>query len=167
MSIKIFSRPLVARAFAALFLLAALAACESDSGMRPGRSVERSGPPRAPTPEMETHGRFLSGQIEAEVLLGKSGFEPRVAANNDPGGGGGGARGGGMRGGFGGGRRGGGGMGGGRRGGGMGGGDGGEDRPAARPGEGGTPAPQIRASHEPPVQLKLRLTNHGTEPVEL
>jgi hypothetical protein len=116
-------------------------------------------------PEMEAHATFFAGKIEAEVLLGRSAFVPRVDGPT-PGGRGREGRGsGGFSAGMGGGgpRGGGGGMGGG---GGRDGGGGGEmSRP--RPEADGGPRPNIQASNAPPVQFRLRLTNHGSEPVEI
>ena len=52
-------------------------------------------------------------------------------------------------------------------GGGRGGGETAGGRDTTRPGDDGTPAPKIHASNEAPVRLHLRLTNHGTEPVDV
>lgn len=144
--------------------LCLLAGCETGSG--PARRPEAppattaaatATPAPAPSPEMEAHGLFFNGQIEAEVLLNRVGFAPRETAARDGAGG----RGGTFRGGRGGGRRGGGGTGGGRTGE-M---PGGRDGPRA--GEDGSRGPAIRAANEPPVRLHLRLTNHGTEAVDV
>ena len=115
---------------------------------------------------------FFSGQIETEVLLGRGGFSARPGAKGE-------ARTAGEergRGGFsggigggGGGRRGGGGGGAGRGGGGgrEGGGEAPASRGTARENEDGTPVIHIVASNLPPVRLQLRLTNHGSTPVEV
>jgi hypothetical protein len=148
------------RLIGSLLFLGSLAGCESDGGPRGGRGAKvATAAPSAPIPEMEAHGTFFTGQIETEVLLGRAGFAPRDSnkAGRDAGGkdGGGGFRGG-MGGG--GGRRGGGGRGGGEMAGG---------REGARPTDDGPPAPKIRAVNETPIRLHLRLTNHGTEPVDV
>jgi hypothetical protein len=118
---------------------------------------------------MEARAMFFSGQIEAEVLLGRGGFPVRTAARGEARSGSGGeerGRGGfsgGFGGGGGGGRRGGGGRGGGA-------GAGGEtpaSRSTARENADGNPAIHIVASNLPPVRLQLRLTNHGPAPVEV
>ena len=157
------------RALVALAFLLGLASCESDRGSRrgpPGAGIGGGAPP-APAPDMEAHGMFFAGQVEAEVVLGRAGFEAHDAAKADAQGGGEGRGRSGFSmggGGGGGGRRGGGGGGGGRRGG------GGDEGPAAggAPGSGdGTPAVRIVASNLPPVRLHLRLTNHGTVPFDI
>ena len=156
-------RARVLRLAGALLLLGGLVGCESDRGPRSGRAAAVNGPASAPpVPEMDAHSTFFAGQVEVEVLLGRVGFAPRDRgkAGSDEGGQGRGGFRGGMGGG---GRRGGGGMGGGRGGGGeMAGG-----RDGMRPNDDGTPAPKIRASNEAPVRLHLRLTNHGSEPVDV
>jgi hypothetical protein len=110
---------------------------------------------------MEAHGMFFDGQIEAEVVLGRAGFEAHDAAKTEAQDGGGGGSRGGFNLGGGGGRRGGGGSG--RRGGG--------DQPASNGPAGknddGTPAVHIVASNLPPVRLHLRLTNHGAQSVDI
>lgn len=154
-------------AFGALLL--ALSGCESDRGSRfgGGAGAPDAAPAAAPFQEMEANGKFLDGKLETEVLLSKGGFAPRAAKADGSNGGG---RGGGFHGGFGGGgggRRGGGGMGG------MGGGRGGGGEmpagrgPARESEDGGPPRPPIRASNEAPVQLHVRLTNHGAEAMEV
>lgn len=107
---------------------------------------------------------FFAGQIEVEVVLGRAGFEAHDAAKGDAGGGEGRPRGGF---GMGGGRRRGGGSGGGGR---PGGGEGGESsgsRGGAGQNDDGSPAIHIVASNLPPVRLHLRLTNHGTAPIDV
>ncbi len=149
-------------------LALAFTGCESDSHRGRGPSPAAAESAAAAIPEMEAQGTFFAGKIEAEVLLNKAGFAARDAAQGE-GRGGGSRGGGGFRGGFGGG----GGMGGGRRGGGMGGGrgggGGGDEMAGSRggPGSDDGPRPNIHASNEPPVRLHLRLTNHGTEPVDV
>lgn len=108
------------------------------------------GPPQ-PVVKLEAHALFFTGQIEVETLLAPGGM-PWGAHGKEGkdgprhGGGGGGFR-----------------MGGG---GGMGGPPGGGDR--GPPGDfGDGPAPTMRASNLPPVQLRLRLTNHGTAPATI
>lgn len=102
---------------------------------------------------------FFGGQMEVEALLARAGTSwARDAAEQPSGSAGGkgnsGRFGGGPGGGHGGGRY----SGGGSRGGGGGGSGGGRDD--------GTPqAPPIHASNGPVIQLRLRLTNHGPEPV--
>jgi hypothetical protein len=139
-----------------------LAACANDHAPRGGHDASAPPPAAAPMPEMAAHAVFFSGQIETEVLLGRGGFAPREVGRMA--GGGEGERGrGGFSGGFGGGgRRGGGG--GGPRGGG---GEPGGDLPRSRAGGDGEPAPKIHASNAPPVKFQLRLTNHGSEPIEV
>src|SRR5689334_11036035 len=76
-----------------------VAGCSMDRGRcGEGPSAETAAAVAA-MPELEGHGTFLAGQVEAEVLLGHGGFAPRTVANRE--GSGGGERGG--RGGFGGG----------------------------------------------------------------
>lgn len=146
------------------------AACESGRGgpLRAPPIPEPGTEPQVPTPNMEAHAMFFSGQVEAEVLLGRGGFSVRTAAKGDARSGSGGEERG--RGGFSGGL----GGGGGRRGGGGGGrGGGGSDgelpaaRGTARENDDGTPVIHIVASNLPPVRLQLRLTNHGAAPVEI
>ena len=142
-----------------------LAACEGERPHRPSPGDLGSSAPPPPIPRMEAQGVFFDGQIGAEVMLARSGEKwSRDEAAADNGDGGRGRRGGGgMRGGFSGGA---GGMrgsygGGGRRG--RGGDEGGE----SEGGGPGTQAPPIRAINQPPVQLRLRLTNHGADPVDV
>lgn len=97
---------------------------------------------------MAAHGNFFVGQLETEILLSRGGFGPRSEDTGSRG-----------RAGY---------AGGGRR---RGGGtyrEGGES-PAARGASGrdADPASHIVASNKPPVRLQLRLTNHGSEPVEV
>jgi hypothetical protein len=147
------------RAGAALALIVAVAGCASDS-WAPGREPERKGPPPAPVPDMAGEARFFSERIEAELSLGRSGFPPRETASRE-------------------GRR--------RepssgpfqpnqdaavR---VGGRPGGGGRPPGRPfpahdgptATGGTGAAPMRAAGEPPVQLRLRLTNHGADAADV
>ncbi len=147
------------RAALALGLAAAVGGCASDN-WAPGREPERKGPPRAPVPDMAGEAQFFSGRIETELSLGRSGFPPRETARRDnrrrdPSSGpfqpdqSVDAR-----------------MGGGRRGAGR------PAGPPSDPREGpraarGTGAAPMRAAGEAPVQLRLRLTNHGAEPVEV
>lgn len=162
-------RALALRALPALLLLLGLAACESDRPSRRGPpSAETGAAAPAPFPDMETHGTFFAGQIEVEVLVNRAGFGPRDAGSGaTPSSGSSGGGRGGFSGGFGGGggRRGGGGGGGGRGGSGRGGGE--QAAGGARPSDDGTPAIHIPVSNLPPVRLHLRLTNHGTDPVEV
>ena len=144
-----------------------LAACEGERPHRPSSGDLGSGAPPPPIPRMEAQGVFFDGQIGAEVMLARSGEKwsrDEAAADNSGGGrgrrggGGGGTRGGfsggagGMHGGYG---------GGGRR------GHGGDEGGEAEGGGSGTQAPPIRAINQPPVQLRLRLTNHGADPVDV
>ncbi len=133
--------------------LFALAACESDRARRTVTESDISAPaPDKAVPEMKAHGTFFAGQIEVEALLNRAGFATRAKGDADGGdaddnpGGGGGARGGGGRGG------------GHRRGGGS-----------ATSGTGGDSdaAPRIRPSNLQAVALHLRITNHGSTPVEI
>ena len=136
-----------------------------------GRGVGTGGAPMTSSGElaqtdpkpMDAQAAFFAEQLTAEAMLAKSDVEWRNPAGPEGGRGGRGA--GGFRGGLGG------GGGGGRRGGGSRGG--GERRGG---GEGSAPAesvpanprgPAIRASNAQPVQLRLRLTNHGDQPVEV
>lgn len=142
-------------------LLLGLAACESESASRRGRmsGIASGAAAPAPVPDLEAHAMFFAGQIEVEVLSGRGEFAPRDPSNGATGsgrGGGGFSLGGGS------GRRGGGGAG--RRGGG-----GGEPAPSGSPrtNDDGTPVLHLPVSNLPPVRLHLRLTNHGTEPVEV
>ena len=114
---------------------------------------------------MDAQGAFFGDRIEVEAMLAKSDAvwkNPRPSESGE----GGGRRRGGFSGGFGGGGGGGGGRrgggGGGRRGGG-GAGENGENSQEA----GEARSPVMRTSNEPPVQLQLRLTNHGDIPVEV
>lgn len=153
------STALSLRASLALALAVVIAGCASDN-WAPGREPERKGPPRAPVPDMAAEAQFFNGRIEAELSLGRSGFPPRETARRntrrrDPSSGPfqpdqdsavrvGGRPGGGGR-------------------------PPGKafpahDGPTAARGTGAAP---IRAAGEPPVRLRLRLTNHGPEPVEV
>jgi hypothetical protein len=111
---------------------------------------------------MDAQAAFFNGTIGVEAMLANSDAVWKTTNPTDTGDrSGNGGRGGGFSGGLGGGggRRGGGG-GGGRRGGG-----GGEASPQTAS-DAGPRAPAIRASNEPPVQLRLRLTNRGDAAVE-
>lgn len=101
---------------------------------------------------------FFDGQIEVESLLAPGGmhWSPRDKDGKEGRHRGGGGGGGGFR------MGGGGGMGGG----GMGGGPGGGGFRGRR-GDDDGPGPTMRASNLPPVQLRLRLTNHGAAPAEV
>lgn len=118
-----------------------------------------------PSP-MDARGDFFAGALTVEALLGKSDVAWLNAKPNEggKGGEGGGRFSAGMGGG--GGRRGGGrGMGGGG-GGESGGRGGGREGPGAGGGAEGARGPAIRASNAAPVQLRLRLENHGDAAVE-
>jgi len=151
------------RLLSAVMALLALAACESDSPQH------RHAPPEGDNaaadkegPEMEAHGTFFAGQIEVETLLNRAGFTGRSEGKDEAAAGGGGSGGGGSFGGGGGFGGGGAGGGGGRRhGGGSGGGLG------SGTGDDGDVAPRIRPTNLPAVRLHLRLTNHGSAPVEV
>ena len=137
-----------------------LAACE---GERPHREPPGAMGPgaAAPIPRMEAQGVFFDGQIGVETMLARSGAKWSSDEAVSGGGGGGGRRGHGGGGGFTGSM----GMGGMRAGGRRGhGGDGGGESEGGGP---GSEAPPIRAVNQPPVQLRLRLTNHGATPVEV
>jgi len=99
---------------------------------------------------------FFSGQIEAEAMFARAGMKWSRDLETERGGGGGrSGSGGGFRGSMGG------GYGGGHGGRGhRGGGEGGPPGGAAE----GTQGPPIRASNQPPIELRLRLTNHGSAP---
>jgi hypothetical protein len=118
-------------------------------------------------PPMEAKGLFFDGQIEVEALLARAGSS--WSHDDESGGSRRGGRSRGRSGGFSGGM----GMGGGGMRGGFGGGGGGRGRPGegGGPPEGGTDggaqrAP-MRASDQPPIQLRLRLINHGTAPADV
>lgn len=148
-------------------LLLGFAACEGERPHRPPPSAmgpNDSGGP-AVIQRMEARGMFFDGRIEIEAMLAPAGMKwSRDVESSGGGGGGRQGRGGGFRGGF--------GMGGGGMGGGRGGG-----RSRGGGGEGGPPgggaedsvqrAPPIRASNQPPIQLRLRLTNHGEAPADV
>ncbi len=148
-----------------MLLLLGFAACEGERPNRPppGAMGSNEGG-RAAIQRMEAQGMFLDGRIEIEAMLAPAGV--KWSRDAESGGGGGSSRHG-RGGGFGGGLSMGGGGGGGRGGGrGHGGGGGGG------PPEGGAEssvqrAPPIQASNLPPIQLRLRLTNHGDAPVDV
>lgn len=114
----------------------------------------------APIPRMEAQGVFFGGQIGVEAMLARAGAkwssdEAAAASSSGSHEGRGGSRVG-----FGG------GMGGMRTG--YGGGGGRHGRGGESEGGGpGTEAPPIRAINQPPVQLRLRLTNHGAAPADV
>jgi hypothetical protein len=120
---------------------------------------------------MEATGVFFDGEIEAETLLARAGarWDRKEETSSGDQGHRGGGRGSGFSGGMSGGGMhmgsGGGGGGGGRGGGRHGGGGGGQgDGPT---GDGGGQAPPIHAINQPPVTLRLRLTNHGPTAVDI
>lgn len=103
-----------------------------------------------PIVKMEAHGLFFAGQIEVESLLAPGGMHwgtrGKEAKDGPPRGGGGDFR----------------------RGGGMGGGGpGGGGRRGRMGGDDDGPRSVMRASNLPPVQLRLRLTNHSSAPAEI
>jgi hypothetical protein len=135
------------RCLASILALLVLCACESDQARHADRgSASAAPPPEKTAPEMEAHGTFFSGQIQVETLLNRVGFAGKAAtggssASSDFGGGGG--------------------HGGGHRHG---------------PGSGSSPsgggsdsdaAPLMRASNLPPLGLHLRLTNLGSDTVDV
>ncbi len=164
--------------------------CASDHG--PGRGGRFGGHEAGPppyVPEMETHGTYVAGTIEVDVLLNRAGFPARTDKHvtdrdqdgRGPGGGVGvhggadvnqnGARGnvgvnaGGVGANV--------GVGGGGLSGGLGLGMGGGGRHGRGEGRGGErggseeQAPRMMASNQPPVALHLRFTNHSSSPVEI
>jgi hypothetical protein len=146
-----------------LFLLG-FAACEGErpSHPRPGAMGANDGSGRAAIQRMEAQGMFFDGQIEIEALLAPAGVKwSRDAESGSSGGSSRAGRGGGFGGGLS--MGGGGGRGGGRgHGGGRGGGqpEGGDDSSVQH-------APPIQGSNLPPIQLRLRLTNHGDAPADV
>lgn len=149
------------RSVSASLTLFAFAACETERHSRRGPPTAEEGTP-APAatsaPEMAAHGNFFAGQLETEVLLSRGGFGPRSDSKEGgrDRGGDSGSRG---RAGYG---------GGGRRKGGGGSREGGESTATrGSPGRDADPASHIVASNKPPVRLQLRLTNHGSEPVDI
>jgi hypothetical protein len=142
---------------ALVFFILGFAACASE------HSHHQAGGPlgpedaknNTPIPRMEADGMFFDGQVEVETLLARAGAtwtrdaDQASASASSKGGGG---LGGGFGGGHGGGRHGG--------GGGRGGGDSGRTQDDTT-----QQAPPIHASNGPVVQLRVRLTNHGPEPV--
>jgi hypothetical protein len=119
---------------------------------------------RAAIQRMEAQGMFFDGRIEIEAMLAPAGVKwSRDAESGSSGGSSRQGRGGGFGGGLSMGGGGGGGRGGGRgHGGGRGGGqpEGGDDSSVQH-------APPIQASNLPPIQLRLRLTNHGDAPADV
>ena len=165
-------RPRVGLCGLSLLLLGlGLAACEGEHPRHPppGAMGAGEGAAAVPVPRMEAKSLFFDGQIEIEALLARAGTnwsrdDESAGSGSSRGGGRSGGRsggfsgsmgGGGMRGGFGGGR-------GGR--GGRGGGGGGPDEGG---GDAGARPPPIHASNQAPIQLRLRLTNHGTAPADV
>ena len=149
------------RSFSASLALLALTGCESDerTPRRGPPPTETGSPAPAPAPEMSARATFFAGQIEAEVLLGRTGFAARPDSKDGPPGGGREGRGrSGFSGGF---------SGGGKRGGG--GAPRGGEVPEGRSGAGrdAEARPRIVAENKPPVRLHLRLTNHSAEPAEI
>ena len=136
----------------------ALAACTGERPHRPGGGATGPGDEaaRAVIPRMEAQGTFFDGRIEAEAMFARAGMKwSRDLEGERSGGGGRGGSRSGFRGGMGG------GYGGGR--GGRGHRGGGEGAPPEGAAE-GVQAPPIRASNLPPIELRLRLTNHGSAP---
>ena len=146
-------------------LLLGFAACEGERPNRPppGAMGSNDGG-RAAIQRMEAQGMFFDGRIEIEAMLAPAGVKwSRDAESGSSGGSSRQGRGGGFGGGLSMGGGGGGGRGGGRgHGGGRGGGqpEGGDDSSVQH-------APPIQASNLPPIQLRLRLTNHGDAPADV
>jgi hypothetical protein len=151
----------------------AVGGCENDSPRSThdrgtgGAPMTASGELALPDPKpMDADGMFFDGRIEAEAMLAKSDVVWKNVSPGESGDAGPRHGGGGVSGGFGGG-------GGGHRGGGHGTGGGGhrqnsgEDRTSAGGTEGGPQRTSLKASNSPPVQLRLRLTNHGNTPAEI
>lgn len=143
------------RLLLATFALA-LSACSGGYSRRSdgGQMGPGDGGKFPPVPRMEATGMFFGGSVEAEVLLARTGARwIRDEKSGDAGdsgqshsghfGGGGGM----------------GGHGGGRHGGGRGESEGGGT------GDTGPQSPPIHAINQPGVQLRLRLTNHGSVPI--
>ncbi len=139
------------RGVLALITLCGLAACESDRHPPAPAPQGTAGPAgEAATPEMEARGTFFTGQVEVETLLNRGGFAGRGGGDSGS------AEGSGRR------------DGGGGRGVGRGRGAGGSAYSTdAAKSPGSETAPRIYASNLPAVRLHLRLTNHGTEPIEV
>jgi hypothetical protein len=146
-------------------LLLGFAACEGERPNRPppGAMGSNDGG-RAAIQRMEAQGMFFDGRIEIEALLAPAGVKwSRDAESGSGGGSSRPGRGGGFRGGL---SMGGGGGGG--RGGGRGHGGGGGGGPPEGSAESSVQrAPPIQASNLPPIQLRLRLTNHGDTPADV
>ena len=146
------------RGLALIPLALGLAACTGERPHRPPPEAMGSGgdAARAVIPRMEAQGAFFEGQIGAEAMFARAGMKWSRDLESERSGGGGRSGGrGGFRGGMGG------GYGGGR--GGRGHRGGGEEGPPGGAAE-GVQAPPIRASNQPPIELRLRLTNHGSTP---
>lgn len=153
---------LALRGLLVLLITLGFAACAGEHPHRPppGATGPGEDAARAPIPKMEAQGMFFEGQIEAEAMLARAGMKwSRDNESESSSGGSRGGRGGGFRGGLG---MGGGGRGG--RGGGRGRGGGGEGSPPEGGAEGAAQRPPMHASNLPPIQLRLRLTNHGSAP---
>jgi len=110
--------------------------------------------PPQPLVRMEAHALFFAGQIEVESLLAPGGMHWGTRGKEGKDGPHRGAGGGGFR------MGGGGGMG-------SGGPGGGRGRRGPRGDDDDGPRSVMRASNLPPVQLRLRLTNHGSTPAEV
>jgi hypothetical protein len=146
-------------------LLLGFAACEGERPNRPPSGAMGSNDGgRAAIQRMEAQGMFFDGRIEIEALLAPAGVKwSRDAESGSGGGSSRPGRGGGFRGGL---SMGGGGGGG--RGGGRGHGGGGGGGPPEGSAESSVQrAPPIQASNLPPIQLRLRLTNHGDTPADV
>jgi hypothetical protein len=143
-------------------LLLGFAACEGERPSRlPGGAMgPNGGSGQAAIPHMEAQGKFFDGRIEIEVMLAPAGTKWSRDAESSGGGSSRGAGGGGLKGGL--------GMGGGGRGGGRGRGGGGAGGPqGGGAGSSDQAAPPIQASNQPPIQLRLRLTNRGDTPADV
>ncbi len=146
--------------------LFALAGCQSENSRTVRAGSGTGGAPMTASGElaianpkpMDAQTTFFNATLGVEAMLAKSDAVWKTANPADLGG----RSGGGGHGGFGGGL---GGGGGGRRGG-RGGGGGG-DAPAATASDILPRTPTIRTSNAPPIQLRLRLTNHGEQPVDI
>lgn len=147
------------RALVVVLLVLGLAGCGGDHSRRSrfGAMGPDGEGAHVPIPKMEARARFFGGQLEVESLLASVGTHwassdgAKSSGGGSKGGGGGGFSGGFGGGGHGGGRHG----GGGRRGG----------PPPGSADAGSEAAPLIHASNQPGIELRLRLTNHGAEPL--
>jgi len=144
-----------------------LAACGGERPHHRGQGAMGPAGPEGgpPVRRMEARVDFFGGQIEVETLLARAGVnwsrtddKEGVSGASGRSGHGGGMRagfsggGGGMRGGYGGGR---------------GGGHGGRGDSEGGSGEEGPRPPPIRAINQAPIELRLRLTNHGGTPCDV